>query len=202
MSKSESINEIATALNNAQHLICGAIKDSTNPQFKSQYADISSVIEAIRKPCAENGLSYTQFPVIGGSSEQLYLETTIMHNSGQWMSNIATIPMIKNTPQAVGSAITYLRRYSLSAIFGVPQADDDAESTMNDRVSSFTPSSKRLLNMAERQKVFSDMREANCDSNTFLVFLKKNKINSSSQIPHSFLPQVNGFFASESKKNV
>ena len=128
MKSSESINELASALCAAQSQMGGAVKDSANPFFKSSYADLTSVIKAIKQPFADNGLSYTQFPV--SNENGVGVSTRLMHISGQWLEMEYTLPTVKKDPQASGSAITYARRYALQSIAGIPTADDDAESAM------------------------------------------------------------------------
>lgn len=122
--KSESIKELATALSKAQGQIKGALKDSANPFFKSKYADLASVVEAIREPLATNGLSYVQIAHDAESSAKI--ETLILHSSGEWLScGAVSVPVSKADAQGFGSAMTYARRYSLSAAFGVAPEDDD-----------------------------------------------------------------------------
>jgi len=134
MKTSESIKNIATALCNAQHEIKGALKDSTNPFFKSSYADLQSVITSIKEAAFKNGLSYTQptsFVEIGEKNYQLVVTTRIMHTSGEWIEGQYPITPTKPDPQSLGSAISYSRRYSLASIFGVAQIDDDAEAAIS-----------------------------------------------------------------------
>ena len=128
MKSSESINELATALCAAQSQMGGAVKDSANPFFKSSYADLTSVIKAIKQPFADNGLSYTQFPV--NDDNGVGVSTRLMHISGQWLEMEYTLPTVKKDPQASGSCISYARRYALQSIAGIPTAEDDAESAM------------------------------------------------------------------------
>lgn len=128
MKSSEQTNELALALNLAQSQMGGAIKDSSNPFFKSSYADLTSVIKAIKQPFADNGLSYTQFPV--SVDGRIGVATRLMHVSGQYIESEFALPVVKQDPQAAGSAITYARRYALQSIAGIPTADDDAESAM------------------------------------------------------------------------
>jgi hypothetical protein len=119
-------------MNLAQSQIKGAIKDSSNPFFKSSYADLESVMTALREPCAKNGLSYTQMTdfISTGTTSQLCVVTRIMHSSGEWLEGyFPIVPGKPNDPQALGSATSYARRFSLSAAFGVFQVDDDAEKT-------------------------------------------------------------------------
>lgn len=125
MIKSEQINELAAALAKAQAMIKGAVKDANNPFFKTQYADLTSVWDACRDALTKNGLSVIQCPEqsdIGG----IAIETTLLHSSGQFITSRYVMP-VKNSSdaQAVGSAITYARRYALSAMVGVAPTDDD-----------------------------------------------------------------------------
>lgn len=125
MNKSESIKELATALAKAQGEMKGAIKDASNPFFKSKYADLASVVEAIRAAFSKYGLSYSQGSEPSEKNE-VRVETIIMHSSGEWLSNgILSLPVSKADAQGFGSALTYARRYSLSAAVGVAPEDDD-----------------------------------------------------------------------------
>jgi len=122
--KSDSIKELASALSKAQAAIKGALKDSSNPFFKTKYADLSSVVEAIRQPLADNGLSYVQ--ISHERENGAAFETMIMHSSGEWLScGVMSVPVNKADAQGFGSSATYCRRYSLSAAFGVAPEDDD-----------------------------------------------------------------------------
>lgn len=122
--QSDSIKELATAMAKAQGQIKGALKDSANPFFKSKYADLSSVVEAIREPLASHGLSYVQ--IAHERENAAAFETQIMHSSGEWIScGIMSVPVNKADAQGFGSSATYCRRYSLSAAFGVAPEDDD-----------------------------------------------------------------------------
>ncbi len=123
MNKSESIKNIAVAMNKAQSQMGGASKDSANPFFKSKYADLSSVVQAIKEPFADNGLSYVQFPI--EDQGRIGVETMIMHTSGEYLSQSFTVQLTKQDAQGAGSAITYCRRYGLQAVAGIPSEDDD-----------------------------------------------------------------------------
>lgn len=124
MNKSESIKELAAALAKAQPLIQGAKKDKNNPAFKSKYADLSSVTEAIDSAIPAQGLSYVQ--VSHDRENAAAIETIILHSSGEWMGcGPVAVPVVKHDAHGFGSALTYARRYSLSAAFGVVPEDDD-----------------------------------------------------------------------------
>jgi hypothetical protein len=118
------IKNLAAALVKAQAAMGGAKKDSNNPFFKSKYADLKSVDAAISGPAADNGLAYVQ--VSHNLPDHAAIETVIIHSSGETMScGIVAVPVSKDDAQGFGSAMTYARRYSLSAAFGVCPEDDD-----------------------------------------------------------------------------
>jgi hypothetical protein len=121
--KSESVQQLATALSKAQSETNAALKDSTNPFFNSKYADFASVWEASRIPLTKNGLSVSQIPI---SRDGLYgVKTILMHSSGEWISGELLLPSAKHDPQSIGSVITYAKRYSLSGIVCLATEDDD-----------------------------------------------------------------------------
>lgn len=128
--QSEQINELAAALSKAQAKLRGAVKDSTNPFFKSNYADLQSVWDACRDPLSTNGLSIIQTTSCS-DDKGVSVITTLAHSSGQWVKGVLPIAAVKHDPQAQGAAISYARRYALAAIVGLYQTDDDAEIAMN-----------------------------------------------------------------------
>jgi hypothetical protein len=123
MQTSEQINELAAALAKAQGQIQGAVKDSTNPAFKSRYADLASVWDACRVALSANGLAVVQGPAL--ADRGVSVTTRLLHSSGQWAESTLILPMDKATAQGAGSAITYARRYALAAMVGVAPDDDD-----------------------------------------------------------------------------
>jgi hypothetical protein len=132
MQTSEAINEIAGALSKAQGALKPAVKDAVNPHFKSKYADLASVVEAIRGHFAANGLAYVQEPVTTDTG--VAVTTRLMHASGQWIQfDPLTVPCGKQDAHGVGSATTYARRYALSAVAGVAPDDDDANGAVGER---------------------------------------------------------------------
>jgi hypothetical protein len=120
------MKELFSALSKAQSQIKGALKDSTNPHFKSRYADLESVIEAMRAPFAANGLAFIQSATADGQ----HMQTILVHSSGESFTTQVPLIITKNDMQGVGSAITYARRYGLAAACGLSQTDDDAESAV------------------------------------------------------------------------
>lgn len=129
---SAEIAEIAKALSKAQGEMLTAKESSNNPFFKSKYADYNAVRDAVIGPLTRNGLSWTHLTQkIDGND---CLITILMHSSGQWLKSIFPFPTTKGDAQSQGSAITYLKRYSLSAITGCACGsgeDDDGEKSMS-----------------------------------------------------------------------
>ncbi len=125
MNTSEQINELAAALAQAQGEMSGAVKDSTNPFFKSKYADLASVRAACLPALAKRGICVVQSPSTVGFT--VVVETRLLHSSGQWIAGVVSAVAKDESPQAIGSTITYLRRYALQSFAGVAPEDDDAE---------------------------------------------------------------------------
>jgi hypothetical protein len=121
MNKSESIKNIAGALVKFQASVSKVSKESNNPFFKSKYASLANILDTIQKPLSECGLAISQFP--DGNA----LTTIIVHaESGEWMESSYVMPVAKqNDPQAMGSAMTYARRYALGSILNLNIDDDD-----------------------------------------------------------------------------
>lgn len=131
MSQSEIINELAAALSKAQGEMQAAIKDKINPFFKSSYADLGSVWDAARPVLSKYGLCIMQTTEMTPDGNKIVMVTTLAHTSGQWMKSYLPLNPSKNDSQGVGAALTYLRRYSLSAIVGVVcDEDDDGETAV------------------------------------------------------------------------
>lgn len=144
MEKSESIKNIAIAMNKAQSEMGGAHKGANNPFFKSKYADLGAVVEAVKEPFANNGLSYVQFPI--ESNGRIGVETILMHESGEWLSSSFTVQLSKQDAQGAGSAITYCRRYSLQALAGIPSEDDDGNAASKGKKEKPTPDDYNWIN--------------------------------------------------------
>lgn len=143
MKTSEEINEIATALSKAQGQMKPADKNREN-YFKQKYADLLAVVDAIKKPFADNGLCYTQAAEL--EEGLISVTTRIVHNSGQWFEAVTKLPAVKNDPQAYGSAYTYAKRYGLMALAGVPSEDDDGQAAQEGKTT------KRKVNPIPKEK--------------------------------------------------
>lgn len=121
---SHSIGKLATDLAKAQAEMEGAKRDATNPHFRSSYATLAAVCDACG-PLATHGIAYLQPTRADGP--HVTVTTVLIHSSGEWIAEDLTLTAGQNTPQAVGSAITYGRRYGLAAMVGIAPEDDDGE---------------------------------------------------------------------------
>ena len=134
MNQSESIAALAAALSKAQAVLESAKKTSSNPFFKSTYADLASVWDACRKPLADNGLSIVQTAdFLPDHPDMVCIETALLHSSGEWVRGRLAAKPVKADPQSVGSCITYLRRYSLQSIVGIAPEDDDGNAASGNK---------------------------------------------------------------------
>lgn len=124
---SDEVAELFTAIAKAQAAFHKVESDKENTHFRAKYASIGAYLESIRKPLGDNGLAIIQFPRMtdAGTLEML---TVLTHESGQWLSNWLEAKLEKPSFHGLGQAITYLRRYSMCAILGLGQYDEDAQS--------------------------------------------------------------------------
>jgi hypothetical protein len=124
MRTSDSTKEIAAALAKAQGTMRPASKDAINPHFKSKYADLSAIVDACREPLSANGIAIVQDAAL--SDRGVDVTTRLLHSSGEWLEfGPLTVPMGKSDAHGVGSAITYAKRYGLSAAVGIAADEDD-----------------------------------------------------------------------------
>ena len=169
MLTSPQINELAAALSKAQGAMKGAVKDSSNPHFKSKYADLSSVWDACRKVLAANGLSVIQTPE-ESERQEVRISTTLLHSSGQWITSTYAIPVTKADAQGYGSAITYARRYSLAAMVGVAPEDDDGNAA-----SKAAPASA-VITDAQVSQIIDLLESSNADKARFLKHFRAGSV--------------------------
>lgn len=133
MQWSPTVGKIGLAISKIQAELRPAKKDSTNPFFKSRYADLESVWEAIRDLCATHEVAVIQMPGTLFEDGEMWttLDTMLIHSSGEYVQGCQPLFLKSQDPQAQGSAITYARRYCLAACLGVVQSDDDGEGAQN-----------------------------------------------------------------------
>lgn len=186
MKHSDALDTLAEALAKAQGQMEGALKASTNPFFKSKYADLKSVWEACRKPLSDNALSVVQTvrcEWAGGAGKDVaalaaavnertqppavIVTTLLMHASGQWIEEELAMWPRENSPQAIGTCASYARRYALAGMVGVYQEDDDAN-----RASGHEEKIADSLN-----DYFTDLVTAIKDNNVELARKRWNELN-------------------------
>ena len=143
MRTSEETIEIFQAIHAAQADIGAAVKDASNPFFKSTYADLNAVIREIKPILSKHGIAYLQHPV--SDQNGVGVCTRFTHITGQWIEESFTLPLSKPDPQAAGAAVTYARRYALKSMVGMPDVDDDAESAMFRVTEAYTEEQRETL---------------------------------------------------------
>lgn len=124
MLHSQAFVEVAKALVHAQAEFGVATKDSTNPHFKSRYADLASVRAACMPALVKHGLGVLQ-TIEDQDDAGLTIRTTVLHLSGEWLAGTLRLPLAQPSVQAIGSAITYGRRYGWATLLGIVADDDD-----------------------------------------------------------------------------
>jgi hypothetical protein len=157
------LKNIATALVKAQRQFSPALKCSTNPHFRSKYADLAACLEAVQDPLNDNGIALLQ--VTHDDATGVTVETLFIHESGEQISGGKLhVPASKQDPQGYGSALTYARRYSLLAACGIAPEDDDGNAASKPKnVIPATPSAKDLDIAPARLKVIDLVVNATVD---------------------------------------
>lgn len=171
-----NLKELATALAKAQAAMKPALKDSTNPHFKSKYADLTSVWEACRDALTKNGLSVAQVTEFDG--EQTWIRTILLHSSGEQLEGRYPLRPVQNTPQGMGSAISYARRYALAAMVGVVADDDDGQAASTGHADERPPLravEPPQSTMAGRKNEAAGVRAGREWANESIAFLKTVK---------------------------
>ena len=141
---SEEIGKLAKALVKAQAEVESALKFSTNPHYGSPYADLTSVLKAIKPVLAKHGLAMVQYP---GYGEGIVTMTTVLvHDSGEWLqSPEAAIPITKKDPHGAMSGITYLRRGCASSLMAlIADDDDDGNAAVGPKPTKATKPTKKV----------------------------------------------------------
>ena len=168
MKQSESIAALAAALCKAQAQMGGAAKSADNPFFKSKYADLSSVVQAIKEPFADNGLAYVQFPI--STQSAIGVVTRLMHESGEWLEQEFYMPLQKLDAQSAMGLITYARRGALMAVAGIPAQDLDGE----DVVLRGKP---KTISAVQVESLYDALEESDSDIEKFLNLFKKQTLD-------------------------
>lgn len=174
MKKSESIKNICKALITFKVKVGSITKDAKNPFFKSSYASLGNIIEAIEEPLAESGLAVMQFP-----TGDHCLTTIVMHESGEWIQSVYRIRPVKDDPQGIGSCLTYQKRYSLvSALcLNILEPDDDANYASYGNGTPQQPEKKELPWLNKNTDAFAKVQAYLLDNGTLENVKLKYKLN-------------------------
>ncbi|PTH70881.1 single-stranded DNA-binding protein [Staphylococcus agnetis] len=162
MNKSESVVEINKAMVAFRKEVKQPLKDKNNPFFKSKYVPLENVVEAIDEAATPHGLSYTQW-ALNDCEGRVGVATMLMHESGEYIEyDPVFMNAEKNTPQGAGSLISYLKRYSLSAIFGITSDQDDDGNIASGKQAKSEPkaSAKAVGTLKEEMHKFSELMQS------------------------------------------
>lgn len=171
MNSSEHLDKLAPALSKLQGAIPPVKRESANPFFKSKYASLETVWEAVRQPLEEHGFSVVQ-TTEEGDGLTVTVVTTLLHSSGQWIGGKLTLKPQKPDPQGIGSAITYARRYALMSVLGIATEDDDGNHASqpprqekrrreNRQLETQTPSNGEGLTDKQLYSILSEIESSN-----------------------------------------
>jgi hypothetical protein len=130
MQTSPNISAIADALAKAQGELENVTKDRENPHFKSTYATLAAVLDVCRPVLSKHGIAIIQAPA-NDEGGRVSITTRLLHSSGEWLQCTVAVRASKDDAQGIGSVVSYLRRYSLAAMVGVAQQDDDGNAGSN-----------------------------------------------------------------------
>lgn len=125
MLSSDTIGEVCKALAKAQAAMPNVVKNAqvSTGAYKFRYATLDAILDAVREPLAANGLAVVH--AISHANGNLVLTARLLHESGEWLGSSVPLAAEKGGIQGLGSAITYLRRYTLAALLGIAADDDD-----------------------------------------------------------------------------
>jgi hypothetical protein len=153
-----NMKQIATALVKAQKAFGPALKSSTNPHFKSRYADLSACVEAVIDALNDNGIALVQksYDCVDG----IMIETVFVHESGEMLeTGILRFPIMKNDPQGAMACLTYARRGSLMAACGIAPEDDDGNSASRRTEIKSTVNENQILDLLAAMDEVTTIKE-------------------------------------------
>lgn len=174
------MKELFSALAKAQGEFKPAVFDCENPHYRSKYASLASVVESVRGSLSKYGLSFSQSVESISTDGKIFLFTSLYHSSGEYIVNKIPVLLVKQDMQGLGSAITYAKRYGLSAMLGVvADADDDGNLADDKNEKKDPPKQQKPIEPAKQQKISA----AQFDS-----FTKKDPLKSRAEddIPFDF----------------
>lgn len=188
MRTSQTTTAIFKAFIAAQSTIGTAAKNKVNPHLKNKYADLDSVWSAVSPALQANKLGVIQTP-IPSEDGKLHLETMIIHESGEFIAETLVMPLSKQDPQGYGSALTYARRYHLSAMMGVVQDDDDAQSAIKSSAAAAAELIYACQSVEELQRVYGEHYKQHANDPAMLRTITAAKDKRKAELmPQNFNP--------------
>ncbi len=194
MYQTEDIKELVVALSKAQGKMEPAKLNKTNSHFKNKYADFNSIIECCRQPLSENGLSVMQYCEM--TNEKLFLVTMLVHISGQWIKSLFPLNPRNMDSQSIGSAMTYAKRYSLSAMLGIvsDEEDDDGEASQGRVAPQVQAKPVAAKKINTNQLAILKVQDAKLDKDTKATvmkwMLKSYNIDNIENVTEDIFPKV------------
>lgn len=164
MLNSPSVDVIIPALFKVKNELKGVAKQADNPFFRSKYADLNSILEEVEPLLAKNGIILLQ-PITSKEGGD-FVETLLLHESGQWISSSMSLVLNKSSMQDAGSAVSYARRYTLQALLSIKAEDDDGNAvsskkeTKSKPVQTASPEAKKVVEAPEFKKTFNGPKKA------------------------------------------
>ena len=171
MEHSDSIIKLSAALCKAQKNFKTAIKKSKNPYFKSNYANYTEILQCVKEPLNNEGISILQ-PI-----KDDIVETILLHESGEYILSQTRIYNLSNKPQDYGSAITYARRYALSAILSIDSDEDDDGNIANGNNNNNTINNIILTPIVQNQPIKKEVTDNGINDTLRIFDLRKRIAN-------------------------
>lgn len=171
MNHSESIIKLSEALCKAQKNFKTALKKKINPYFHSKYADYTEILQCVKEPLNNEGITILQ-PI-----KDDIVETILLHESGEYISSSTKIYNISNKPQDYGSAITYARRYALSSILAIDSDNDDDGNIANGNNNNTTLNNVTLTPIVQNQPIKKEVTTSSIDESLKVLDLRKRITN-------------------------
>lgn len=185
---STEIGELATALAAAQLAFSRLTKDAKNPHFRSTYATLAAVIDAVRDSLNDHGIAVIQSPSIERANVEaikdgqrfqvegaiVRVETMLVHESGQYLAGELSAAVPSAAPQAIGSAVSYLRRYALQSMVCLAAEDDDGEAAQVRQAPPPrpTPPAKAADWEADRPRFYAQLRDLGLEYEPLAAWLQ------------------------------
>lgn len=205
---SEEIKDLVAALSKAQGSMKPAVFNRINPHYKNRYADFTSCMDSCREPLANNGLSVMQY--CETVADKLMLVTMLAHVSGQWMKSYFPLNPVKMDSQSIGSAMTYGKRYSLSAMLGIVSDDEDddgeasngrsaQQSNIQSQKAAKAPAPKISGLQLETVKRLHEKLDDECKNKIYTWLANQYKISSLEEISVDIFQKVLSSFENAAK---